>query len=84
MNDETQTAGALGSTEGLGPGTGARKRVRTVDRDSQGWITRNAHTGAIYPTEDFRWNTRAGAWHAAWEARVLNKGKATQPNEVTS
>ncbi len=62
------------STAELGGGPKARKRVRVVERDPRGgWIARSVHTGAIYPSDDFRWNTRDGAWHAAWEARTLGE-----------
>ena len=50
------------------------RRVRTVEKDPRGgWIARNRFTGEVYPAKDFRWNTRSGAWHAAWEARVFHK-----------
>lgn len=72
---ETAQPAPVGQVErGVGrPADEARKRVRAVEADQRGgWIARNVHTGAIYPSEDFRWHTRAGARCAAWEARMLH------------
>lgn len=43
--------------------------MRTVDRDIDGWIARRPD-GSEYPEQGFRWRTRAGAWHAAKEAKM--------------
>lgn len=44
-------------------------RIKTVDRDYDGWIARNPFTGEDYPEPGFRWFCRASARTAVWEAR---------------
>jgi hypothetical protein len=50
------------------------KRIRGVRRveyeEYEGWIARN-QLGVEILEPGFRWNTRSGAWHAAFESDIF-------------
>lgn len=47
------------------------KGVKRVEKDGEVWIARTV-SGQEYPEPGFRWNTRSGAWHAAYESDMTD------------
>lgn len=56
------------------------KGIRRVEKDGEAWVARTTD-GREYPEEGFRWNTRSGAWHAAYESDWLIRQNPTRLSE---